>query len=300
MNLEDFVEEWNNGTYREPDFDASVFAERHSSAMYDSFKKQFCERQPRHHVGVSELGKPAILLGLKVLGFPADTIEYKSVFNFHYGDWFESLILSLIQMYGVNLTSTQLELVFYGITGHIDGIVDDDTVLEIKTMSDYNYNKFSKPINAHKPWFRRFNQDVYGYATQLGCYCESLKKNGVWLVLNKVTRELAIVKPDKPIMVEGYKRARTLIDALKDIQCLEDVITSFEPPDPEPEFYKKKETGYYLVPESMKYTQYVSCFYDVVWDANGYGKQTMYVNAVRSPDEMYNLLEQEFEILTCK
>lgn len=297
MELEDFVEQWNAGEFVgfnvEQEY-GELIATYHGQATYDSFIKQYVNREPRTRIGVSELGKPAILLGLKAIGYPQETPALKSLFNFHYGDWFESLILNLLKLNGVSIASEQKEIEYYALFGHIDGVVGDNTlgdlVLEVKTMSEYNYSKFSKPVNAHKPWFRMFNEDVHGYATQLGCYSQVLGIDGVWLVLNKSTAELAIVKPDKGILREGYTRAAELAKVLSEVKTLEDVIENFEPPDPEQEWFKKQPTGFFKVPESMRYSEYRHFFYEIVTDLNGYKKETEYVNRIRTPDEMYELL----------
>ena len=296
--IESFVENWNSGYFVEPIGGIGlVCGDDHGFAVRDSFVRQYARREQRTQIGISQLGKPAVLLGLFQLGFPMDVVTYPTLFNFHYGDWFESLILSLLEIYGINLTMKQATVQYLGIEGHIDAVIGDEIVLEIKTMSDHNYQKFSKPIDPQKPWFRRFHEDVYGYATQLGCYSSCLNKKGLWLILNKITRELGLVYPNESNLREGCNRARELINALQHIKTLEDLTEWFEAPDPVVEFFRKKPTGYYLVPESMKYSQYADCFYELVQAENNYKRLTTYVNEKYPPEVVVEKLRSRYEYL---
>ena len=280
--LRQFVDAFNSGELQ-IDFDAMHDQlAQYSSEVIISYKNQFCNRDKRTHIGLSEIGKPAVLLGLKKLGVAGEIVSPASRLRFHFGDVFESLILATLKAHNFSITMEQHEISMKGTLGHIDAVVNDDTVLEVKTMSDYYYQKFIKEPD-----------DSRGYVTQLNTYAYMLCKKGVWLCLNKQTYQLALIElVPNPLVLE---RAEAVIKALKEVKVIDDVLDLFDPPEPEAEFFKKQPTGRYLIPASMKYAAYLPVFYDLVLDVNGYKKPTTYVTSFPSKElsikTFYNLKE---------
>jgi len=282
-SLEYFVAWFNVGLYRSHELDKSILpeiAEVHAEEVHNSLIRQ-CTESKRKGIGVSELGHPAVLLALKHLGFSQELPAVKSIFSFHYGDWFESFLISLMRLYGLEVTHPQKEINFHGCVGHIDCVVDDE-VVEIKTMNDRNFRRFvNEPSDA-----------IYGYATQLSCYAETMQMKGVWLIINKVTRELILVRPSDELVKDRVARALTLLEALEGIRDVADIFDNFAAPAPEVEFYCKKPTGRLLVPESMRYSEYRGAFFDISVESNKYGRPTEYVSSVLEPNISIELLQR--------
>lgn len=260
FKLKTFVESFNSG---ELQIDLAEQQENYIKEVKISCYNQFCSPTKRTHIGLSEIGKPAVLLGLKALGV-SEVVSPASKLRFHFGDVFEALIVQILISYGLEVTDVQKEVAYSGIPGHIDGIVNGDTVLEVKTMSDSYYQRFTKQPD-----------DSRGYLTQLNFYCHLLGLKGVWLCINKQTYELALIEliPDPTLLERGKK----IIQVLPNIVTINDVLDNFDAPEPVTEFFKKQPTGKYLVPETMKYSNCVDVFYECVVEPNGYKKPTKYV-----------------------
>lgn len=274
--LRQFVDAFNSGELQ-IDFDAMLLnTESYITEVAASFKNQFCNRNKRTHIGLSEIGKPAVLLGLKALGVEGELINPASRLRFHFGDVFETLIVETLKAHNLPITMEQHEINWHGVLGHIDGVLCGDTVLEVKTMSDNYFQRFTKQPD-----------DSRGYLTQLNAYAYLLCTRGVWLCLNKQTYRLAVVEmiPDNTVL----DRASAVIEALKSIKTVEDLVDTFDAPEPVTEFFKKQPTGKYLVPETMKYTPYAPMFYELQLDNNGYKKPTVYVTSYRERDDAINV-----------
>ncbi len=261
--LREFVLAFNSGILA---FNAERITEMlptYSTEVAQSYLRQFASSEKRTHIGLSEIGKPAVLLGLKKLGAPQEDINPASRLRFHLGDVFESLIVQILKASGYHISHTQETVEFEGMPGHIDGVYGD-YVIEIKTMSDRYFKQF-----VNQP------DDERGYLTQLNLYSKLMNKHGVWICLNKSTYELALVEmiPN----VEVIDRARNVIQALNEVKTIDDVFDFFDPPQPVEEWFKKQPTGKYLLPDSMKYTPYRNVFYALDIGLNGYKKETVYV-----------------------
>ncbi len=208
----------------------------------------------------------------------------QTLLRFHLGDVFESLIVQILSASGVSVTDTQLEVYLDDIPGHIDGIVNEDTVIEIKTMSDSYFRKFTKEPD-----------DSRGYLTQLNTYCHVLGgKHGVWLCLNKQTNDLALVPlvPDKQVI----QRAKDVIKYVKEVNSFADIFEYFQAPDAEREVFKRQDTGKYVLPESMRYCIFAPCFYEIQQELNGYKKLTDYVVGYNDLDTAWKNYNDLMEI----
>lgn len=253
--------------------------EEYTKLVESSYHTQFCNRNERQHIGLSEIGKPAVLLGLKKLGVPAETINNQTKLRFHFGDVFEALIVNMLQSYGMPVENTQKEVSYKTVPGHIDGVVCGDTVLEVKTMSSSYFQRFLKEPN-----------DDRGYLTQLNMYAHLLNLQGAWLCLNKETFELAVLPlTPNPLIIE---RAKAVIEVLPSIETFNDLFDTFEAPEAVPEYYYKKPTGKYLIPEAIRYSKYAEVFYDIQEEKNGYGKVTRYVTGYKDFGDAFTKFDE--------
>lgn len=245
----------------------------------------------RTYIGLSELGKPAVLLGMRKLGYQEKGQKLKNIFRCHLGEVFESLLLhSLVAYLGDSryVIDTQREVNFKGYIGHVDAVINDSLVVEIKTMSSYYWNKFVKNPNDEK-----------GYITQLALYSEALCLPAVWLCLNIETYELKLIELSSlsdELVQEKINRASAIITSLSTISTFEELFENFAPPVPEKEFFRKQPTGKFVLPESMKYSNFCSVFYVLSEGVNGYGKQTVYVDDYTSYEEAKEALSKLYEI----
>lgn len=281
--LKDFVDWFNNGTYHyaEQTAEGLALASIHGAATKASFIDKLIQPKNRTHIGISDLGKPAVLVALNKLGFPGETLKVNNIFNFHYGDWIESFFISLMKSYGLSVTDEQKVVNFGDCIGHIDCLVSNQLV-EIKSLSDNNFRRM-----------RNGELDIYGYSTQLSCYSQSLGLVGGWLIFNKATRELALVELDGETYTRCVDRAHDVLEGLKNISDTEDIFKYFEAPPPVNEVYQKKETSNLLLPESMRYSEYSSCFYELEIRRNGYYKDTVYVKDFRNEVDIIYALNQK-------
>lgn len=257
MDLPKFVELFNLSLVQEMSEDLGATCTiNHALESCEMFYRFFVSPETRTRIGISELGKPAVLLALKQLGLYNHDLSFRTSFRFLFGSWFESIITNLMVLYKVPLTQQQHEVQMGAHTGHIDGIVGD-YVVEIKTLSATNYKRFSAPLSPDG-FIRYQTRDIYGYTTQLACYSHLLSKPGVWLVLNKATYELALVYPDKDLAAKALERAYVIVDTLPLIKTPADVVKYFEPPD-----VVVSRSGVYKLPEDMEYSEYKDVFYDI-------------------------------------
>jgi hypothetical protein len=291
-SLDTFVELFNSNSslrFALTSDDTEIFRNKAGFA----FNRQVVDRGRRTHIGLSDLGRPAVLTGIKALGYLEDLYPDKAVARCLLGDLFEEYILLMLNKYCSYAACVQMEVDFHGIKGHIDAIYNDSIIVEVKTMSSHYWTGFVKSPDDRK-----------GYITQLSLYSMALDKPASWLCLNTETFELAHVplhKVDSVMIEEKLTRAEILIKQLKEIQQSEDktikeVLDRFDAPSPVPEFYKKQTTGKYLIPESMKYSKYTPVFYNLNQEKNGYNKLTTYVTGIPSIEESQRRFEDITEV----
>lgn len=231
MRLIRFVENWNEGIAERFPFDPTHLYD-FQLGLEQSLVKQYgsAHVSTRDAIGVSQLGKPGCYLSLLKLGLidgDGDT-SFRQKLIFQFGDYFEELLIFLLQSQGFEVTRQQEEVDFLGVKGHIDGVVNDTTIIEVKTMSGYIFDKFVAGSMEHS-----------AYYTQLGIYSHMLDLPAVWLVLNKQTFELGLLNLDRQ---ESFyiERAKFVVNALSQIKKWSDIGKFFDPPDPEWDKRKKR------------------------------------------------------------
>lgn len=113
--------------------------------------------------------------------------------KFLYGHILEEVLLLLVELAGHKATDKQKQVNLNGVKGHIDCKIDNE-IIDIKTASNFAFNKFKKGTLA--------DDDPFGYLAQLSGYEEAEgTSNGGFLVINKESGELVLHRPeelDKP------------------------------------------------------------------------------------------------------
>jgi hypothetical protein len=197
-------------------------------------------------VRMSNLGKPLVHLAYSIVKPKAETFTPADMWVLSMGDYAEALVKELMRLNGFEFTHDQAEVRVGNILGHVDGVVDGETVFDIKAMSTTYWKSFtSKPDNTR------------GYLTQLSLYQYGLKlPKAAFLCLNKVTGQLKVVKLPITVMQAQVCEAYTKLQALKRIQNEDDIRAVVEPEPP-----KKLKNGKLVVPDSMEHSPYKSEVY---------------------------------------
>lgn len=90
----------------------------------------------------------------------------KTRMKFLYGDILEFLVIKLAKIAGHTVVCEQLEVIYEGITGHIDCIIDG-VLVDIKSVNSRSLRKFKE--------HRLREDDPFGYIDQLNSYFHSIK-----------------------------------------------------------------------------------------------------------------------------
>jgi hypothetical protein len=196
-----------------------------------------------------------------------------SAIRFITGDFTETLAEFFINCCGYRINQGQGEVYYKGIKGHYDWLIDDNTVIDCKSMSANSFRKFTADPNL----------DYLGYTSQLAVYRAAL---GIpyagWLLFDKGGTGFKGVSPSEESLQTALARVDRIIPVLSNLSNRDDILKVFQAPPPVSEVHKKKETVKYLIPDSMKYSPYRHLFYDVEVCKNGYYKPTEYVTGIKS------------------
>jgi hypothetical protein len=134
-------------------------------------KKRAAERRnPNFTLRLSNYGKPP-----RQLWFEANSPLSRQkprgslLIKFLYGDIIEAMLLFLVRQSGHSVTKEQDSVVLEGIDGHIDAVVNGDTVIDVKSASKWAFaKKFKGGAVLNKV------DDSFGYVPQLKGYQKSL------------------------------------------------------------------------------------------------------------------------------
>lgn len=214
------------------------YTELYQEAVFHALKRQFFDAQEdRRTLRVSSLGKCLRMQAYSVLGYDKCTTPSPRLkMLFHFGDIIEANLIVLLQHAGVEVRDQQLEIECEGVKGHIDGSValDNNYLLEIKSMSDYSFKKFKS---------KGMVDDGFGYVTQANTYAVEGGYDGIiWLAQNKNNSEIHDEVMD--IDLELYDRTKDNIATLK--ACKDPSI--FLQYEVEQELWYRKPTGNYILP----------------------------------------------------
>ena len=278
MTVKNFVEWINTGVCNSGM--TEDIAREYAQAEAESLFRQFDPNKEEKSTAlrVSSLGKPAVIQALKVLGYDDNGyVSNKMRHIFKTGDTFESYLIALCKVFGAEVSLAQAEVGFMGIKGHIDFVYNNECIVEVKTASPNYFSKFVREPN-----------DDRGYITQAAIYSECLNLPIYWLMLNKATHEVAMVTPNVEALDNAKRRAERIIPLLTSVSCANDVLTMFRVPPAVEETYRRKKTGYYVMPDSIKYSSFAPLFYELEEGSNG----KKYVTGYHDKETFLSLLAE--------
>jgi hypothetical protein len=116
------------------------------------------------------------------------SLKPSDAMKFLFGHVVEELVLFFARLAGHKVENEQKEVDVDGVLGHMDCTIDGQ-VVDVKTASPYSFQKF---VNG-----RVAEEDPFGYMAQLAGYEHAMgTEGGGFLVVNKVTGELTLFRPD--------------------------------------------------------------------------------------------------------
>jgi len=134
--------------------------------------------------------------------------------KFLYGHILEALLVYLIRQSGHTLDHAQEDLELCGVPGHPDGVLDG-LPADIKSASNFAFKMKFANRALIKPGPEN---DSFGYGYQLKAYREALldkyphedidKENIAWVVFNKETGEICLLKADVLELPHGSASSR--------------------------------------------------------------------------------------------
>ena len=252
----------------------------YGQAMGDSLARHYAEDRQKGGLRMSNIGKPAVVLALAHLGYAEQEPKGRSRIIFHTGDMYENWLEVMLKVYGFEIIDSQPEVNYMGITGHADFVIrepksGEPLIIEAKTMSEGYARMFSRELN-----------DDRGYISQLAMYSAGLGHKATWVCWNKGNSETFEIVPNEGLMQQKLDRAEQVIERVRKVKTLDDVLKQVRVPPPRPEVYQKKETGRYLVPGSLSYSPFKRALYVTSDGRNNYGKETTYVDAIADTEHM--------------
>lgn len=153
---------------------------------------RLCEKQRKVNLRLSNIGTPCdrklwYSINTPELGEP---LPPSARLKFLIGDILEEVLLFLAKVSGHKVEHQQKEVSLYGVTGHIDAVIDGELV-DVKSASTHSFRKFKDG--------RLKSEDAFGYLDQLGGYAHSLsKRRGHFLVGDKTLGHLTLDTHDLP------------------------------------------------------------------------------------------------------
>jgi hypothetical protein len=129
-----------------------------------------------------------------------------TLIKFIYGNFLEELIILLAKEAGHLVEGEQGEVFIDDVKGHRDCIVDGITI-DIKSASKFSYQKFADGSLS--------KNDPFGYIAQLSSYVKADGGDqGAFLVINKETGELTLLKVGEIDMIDPVKRIKEVKNVL--------------------------------------------------------------------------------------
>jgi hypothetical protein len=172
-----------------------------------AFMRQFGEREDKPKtIRLSSIGRCLRQQAYNLLGFEqtGKQIDARAKMVFFMGDLTELAVVALAKAAGCQITACgkeQKTVEIDGVLGHPDGLIDNKTLLEIKSMSSYSFDEFQQ------------SKIDEGYRYQCNAYMEALTLDETCIVgLNKdagVLHEIIIHK-DPDIVKDIRARITTL------------------------------------------------------------------------------------------
>lgn len=279
--LDTFVANWNSDS-----LETGYYSAGYGTLVDESFARNFqlSEASQSHGLRVSSLGSYGMVQALKVVAwkqYRRSLREKPSIGRkadvFHTGDVIEARLLAVMESSGLTVTHKQDELMWHGVTGHPDGMVEN-TVFDVKTSSSGNFKRFLKnpPLT---------------YVTQLSVYAQALNaSNAALLFYDKDNCKLGLKYLDFDVMEDARTRASEIIEGVNACVTIADVYDVFDVPDPLEEIFQKKGTGKYYAPYDL-YPPFPDLLYERVTDKSGYDNEREYIIGIRSPEDVAMLIK---------
>jgi hypothetical protein len=225
---------WGSPSYE----DFTEFINDFSDEVKHSLKRQFLNEEEHTPLRLSSVGKtPAFeLLAKKLDLLPMGskrTVPESLRLIFTLGDWYESYLLFTLKRMGYEIVSTQNEVTWNGINGHIDAIVKDPDgetrLIEVKSANDWYHTSCVK---------RGYPVDDRGYLTQLLTYSKALeisRDHTHWIMWNKNTGQtnvLNLIDVPHEVAEPRLRRAASIAKAYHACEKPEDLYSTVKPPPP--------------------------------------------------------------------
>lgn len=142
-------------------------------------------QEVRNHLSPSMLGSPDRQLWYKInCADEAEKLDPELLGTFFYGDILEVLVIALAKAAGHTVTGLQERLDICGITGSGDCVIDG-VVIDVKSTSAYNYEKFkhnrlkgymkTDRKTQKNEWIPADMVDSFGYISQISSYLYGYK-----------------------------------------------------------------------------------------------------------------------------
>jgi hypothetical protein len=141
--------------------------------------------------------------------------------KFLYGHLLEALLLHLAREAGHEVTREQETVYVDGVPGHIDCVMDHETVVDVKSANSRSFERFVAGLAS-------VADDVFlvKYLYQLASYSDALGGfNGGFLVIDKVLGKLHYLHVPKEYLADLRIRKR--------VADVKDMVSKPEPPDEE-------------------------------------------------------------------
>lgn len=242
---------------------------------------------------ISALGYPVIHQALckvtKYRGYSSPSGRFPLI----RGNFMEAVTLSALFQYGADVHSLHEKVHYQDVEGHIDCMVGDNAVLDVKWVSAPYFNEWNKCPT-----------DDRGYITQALCYREALGVRDAYVLMgNAWFGQLQLFKlddeglnpPDSKVLevtTDLYLEAATeRLLILKEVVTLDDVFDYCTIPelvqDP------LVSTKYGVLPGSLRYSQFKHCLYNLTHPEK-FGCETAYevYGADKAYDNVVKLLDK--------
>lgn len=239
---------------------------------------------------LSSVGKVPLVQAFKLIGYREPPLGWGKLRHgtFHVGNEFEERLRYLLVRYGghygLSITASEVNVTYQGLTGHVDIVLNDDTIVEVKTMGSGPFFQASRV---------GINDDL-GYATQLSTYSAGLGLPAVWVVEDKTTTSVKLIPLDEDYKADRLDRANDIISALVGFNekvgtktnedLFHEAFALFEAPAP------REYRGQLYLPNSTAWSGFKWVMYELEEDDN-----KLYYVDHREPADAWEVLQEELE-----
>lgn len=204
----------------------------------EGLRKQLTPYDNSFRLRMSNIGRPLCQLQMQKAGAERGKMPYNHILRMMFGDAIEVIVELIAKVAEVNITGgkSKAEWNIGGqtIKGEND-IEIDGKVYDTKSSSPWAYtNKFQDG------WAGIAKDDAFGYTAQLLGYSKGTDQpQGGWIVVNKSTGELTVVKAD-PTQEQEKKLEEQIANTVETVSSDAPFKRCFEPTE---EYFRKVPTG---------------------------------------------------------